>query len=62
MAVPKKKTARSSSKSRHQTYVKKQQKKLLDFVERAKRNERGFNIVAAKKEKDTPDNITKIAA
>ncbi len=59
MAVPKKKTARSRSKVRYQAYVQKQQKKMFDFIEKAKRNERG-----AKKAKtvSSSQEVTKIEA
>ena len=63
MAVPKKRTARSRSKVRYTAYVKRQEKKLLSFIERAKRNERGLEKVqkasgSAKKEA----KVTKIEA
>lgn len=62
MAVPKKKTAKSRSKVRYNAYVKKQQKKLLNFIERAKRNEKGAAQVLERFPEKSSVNITKIEA
>jgi ribosomal protein L32 len=63
MAVPKKRPAKSRSKVRYSAYVKRMQKKLINFVERAKRNERGLERV----QKDSGETkkkakVTKIEA
>ncbi|MBI5414205.1 hypothetical protein HZA38_01690 [Candidatus Peregrinibacteria bacterium] len=64
MAVPKKKSARSRSTTRYNTYVRVRRKKLLNFVERAKRNERGLEKIEARtvKAKKKTKKITKIVA
>jgi ribosomal protein L32 len=63
MAVPKKKTSKSRTQTRYKTFVKTQQRKLMNFVERAKRNERGLaKVTAAPKKSTTKKKVTKIAA
>jgi|GEM_PF-6888810 len=62
MAVPKKKSARSRSSTRRRAYMRKQQTKLLNFVERAVRNEKGAKKIAARKAPKSDKTITKIAA
>ncbi len=62
MAVPKKKTAKSSSQTRYKTYVKTRQKTILDFVERAKRNEKGLEKISKRQEKPSKKKVTKISA
>jgi hypothetical protein len=62
MAVPKKKTASSSSKTRRNTYVKEQNKKILALADRAKRHEKGMAFVEAEKTLKRKENVTVVQA
>ncbi len=62
MAVPKKKKSSSATKRQRNAYVVSQHKKLMGFVDRSARNEKGKAIVDAEKLLKTKENVTVVQA
>ena len=62
MAVPKKKMSRSITRRRKHNWYKIMRKKLMSYVQRAKRNAAGAAKVAATTSASSGKSVTKIEA